>query len=72
MKEATDLAMSNPEIMRKAMASHIKMPPEVLAQLTMPKLEASVSAEQIDFWSNLCVKQGLTRKPTDPAGILWK
>jgi len=72
MKEATDLAMSNPEVMRKAMASHIKMPSEVLAQLTMPKLEASVSAEQIDFWSNVCVKQGLTRKPTDPARILWK
>jgi NitT/TauT family transport system substrate-binding protein len=72
MKEATEVAMSNPEVLRKAIASHIKMPPEVLAQLTMPKLEASVSPEQIDFWSKVCVKQGLTRKPTDPARILWK
>jgi hypothetical protein len=31
-----------------------------------------VSPEQIDFWSKVCVKQGLTRKPTDPARILWK
>ena len=72
MKEATDLAMKNPEILRKAIASHIKMPPEVLAQLTMPTLDATISAGQIDFWSNVCLKQGLTRKPTDPARSLWK
>jgi NitT/TauT family transport system substrate-binding protein len=72
MKEATDLAMRDPEALRRAIAAHIKIPPEALAQLTMPKLDASISAEQIDFWSNVCMKQGLLRRPADAARILWK
>jgi len=72
MKEATDVAMRNPDVLRKAIAAHIKLPPEILAQLPLPRLDAAVTADQVGFWSNVCMKQGLTRKPTDPGRILWQ
>lgn len=72
MKEATELAMKNPDVLRKSIAAHIKMPPEVLAQLALPRLHAALTADQVAFWSNVCLKQGLTRKPADPGRVLWQ
>lgn len=71
IREATELA-KDPAIVRKAMGAYIKLPENVLAQVPLPVLRATVSADQVNEWSRIAVSQGLTKKPTDAARVLWK
>ncbi|MDH7798269.1 MULTISPECIES: ABC transporter substrate-binding protein [unclassified Beijerinckia] len=72
LNEATALAKKDPAVLRKAIGAYIKLPEGVLAQVQLPALQPDVTPEQINDWSKICVSQGLTKKPTDPARVLWK
>ena len=71
MREATSLANDQPDLLRKAIATYVKLPPEALAQIALPRLEPQLTPDQVAFWSKLCLEQGLTRKPVEAGRLLW-
>src|SRR5262249_11919054 len=72
MAQADEVAKSDPAALRKAIAVYTKLPPEVIAQLPLPALDVKLTDAQIDFWSKICLSQGLTRKPIDASKVIWR
>ena len=66
LAEATNLATSNGDIERKAIATYVKLPPEALAKLPIPAQQDKVSPDQVSFWIKMGLDQGLLRKKLDP------
>jgi NitT/TauT family transport system substrate-binding protein len=71
LTEATSLAMSNSGVERKAIATYVKLPPEALAKLPIPSLQANVPPEKVSFWIKMGLDQGLLRKKLDPNRVPW-
>jgi NitT/TauT family transport system substrate-binding protein len=72
INEATELGNKDPAVLRKAIGIYTKLPEAALAQIVLPVLDASMPNAKVDDWSKMCVAQGLTKRPSDAARIIWK
>lgn len=72
INDATELGNKDPAILRKAIGVYSKLPEAALAQMTLPVLDASMPDSKVNDWSKMCVAQGLTKRPSDAARIIWK
>ncbi len=68
--EAAAFAQKNPQAARADLAKYIKLPPEVLAALPMPRLAAEVTEPQLKFWVDTMAEMGLTRSRANAAQLL--
>jgi NitT/TauT family transport system substrate-binding protein len=62
LAEAKAFMESHPDAFRPAAAKYFKLPPQAVAQLEPPKLNLKVTPQQIDYWSNLMIEQGMLRR----------
>jgi NitT/TauT family transport system substrate-binding protein len=72
IKEATDLAMGNREIVRKANLVYIPFPADVQAKFPDARYRAVVAPEVVDKWNKIALEQAMLKKAVDPAKILYK
>lgn len=70
LAEAVAFINANPQAARADMAKYIKLPPEVLATVPIPRLVAEVTEEQMRFWVDTMKAMALTRTPLTPAGLI--
>lgn len=72
IQEATELALKDRELIRKANLKYIPFPAEVQAKFPDARYRAVVSAEAVEKWNKIALEQAMLKKPVDPAKILWK
>lgn len=70
MVEAKSYMDTHPDAFRSAAAKYFKLPPDAVAQLEPPKLDLQVTPQQIDFWSNLMIQQGMLKTKPDAAALI--
>ncbi len=63
--EADAFQVAQPAEAKQILAKYIKLPPDVLASLDLPQVEASITASQMQFWIDVMTKQGLLRDKVD-------
>lgn len=68
--EAVDFAQKNPQAAKAHLAKYVKLPPEVLAALPMPRLYADVTEPQLRYWVDTMAEMGLTKAKANPAQLL--
>ena len=73
-REALDEAIAfhaqNPEASRAAMAKYLRMPPEVIATLPIPRLATTVSEAQLRFWIDAMRAQQMLKTPLHAADFV--
>jgi NitT/TauT family transport system substrate-binding protein len=72
IQEATELALKDRALIRKANLKYIPFPAEVQAKFPDARYRAVVSAEAVEKWNKIALEQAMLKKPVDPAKILWK
>ena len=68
--EAVAFAEKNPQAARADLAKYIKLPPEVLASIPMPRLYADVTEAQLRYWVDTMAEMGLTKSKADPSRLV--
>jgi NitT/TauT family transport system substrate-binding protein len=64
IKEADEWVAGNPEETRSIIGKFIKLPPEVLASISLPKSQAEVTDEQLRYWGKVMADQEMiARQP---------
>jgi NitT/TauT family transport system substrate-binding protein len=72
IQEATDAAVKDKSIIRKANLVYIPFPAEVQAKFPDARYRAVVAPEAVEKWNKIALEQAMLKKPVDPAKILWK
>jgi NitT/TauT family transport system substrate-binding protein len=72
IKEATDLAMGNRELVRKANLVYIPFPADVQAKFPEARYRAVVTPEVVEKWNKIALEQAMLKKAVDPAKMLYK
>src|SRR5215475_9025216 len=72
IREATELAQKDKELIRKANLKYIPFPAEVQAKFPDARYRAVVPAEAVEKWNKIALEQAMLKKPVDPVKILWK
>jgi len=72
IREATDAALNDRAIIRKANLVYIPFPAEVQAKFPDARYRAVVPPEAVEKWNGIALEQAMLKKPVDPAKILWK
>jgi NitT/TauT family transport system substrate-binding protein len=72
LKEATDLAMGNREVVRKANLVYIPFPADVQAKFPEARYRAVVTSDVVDKWNKIALEQAMLKKAVDPAKLLYK
>ena len=70
MAEAVAFADSHPQAARAHLGKYIKLPPEVLASIPMPRLYAPVAEAQLRFWVDTMHGMGLVKTKANPAQLI--
>ena len=68
--EAVAFAEKDPQAARAHLAKYIKLPPEVLASIPMPRLYADVTEAQLRYWVDTMAEMGLTKSKSNPAQLI--
>ena len=63
--EADAFQIAHPAEAKQILAKYIKLPPDVLATLDLPQVDASITADQMQFWIDVMTKQGMLRNKVD-------
>lgn len=61
---------ADPAAARASAGKFIKLPPEVLATLTLPVLQGDAMAGQVQFWADVMTQQGMLERKPDPAKMM--
>ena len=73
-REALDEAIAfharNPEASRAAMGKYLRLPPEVLATLPVPRLSTTVSESQLRFWIDAMQSQSMLKTSLNAADFV--
>lgn len=73
-REALDEAIAfharNPDASRAAMAKYLRMPPDVIAALPIPRLATPVSEAQLRFWIDAMRAQAMLKTPLNAADFV--
>lgn len=72
LDEGIAFQQKEPETSRAVMGKYLRMPPEVLATLAVPKLATSVSDAQLGFWGDAMKAQGMVKAVPDVAALIVK
>jgi NitT/TauT family transport system substrate-binding protein len=70
MAESLSYADSHPDEARAIIASYTKIPPDVIAKLTLPKWPAQINRESVQTLADLAVGDGLLTKAPDLNALL--
>lgn len=68
--EAVAFTEKNPQAARAHLAKYIKLPPDVLASIPVPRLRAEVTEPQIAYWVNTMQDMGLTKNKGNAAQMI--
>lgn len=68
--EAAAFTEKNPQAARAHLAKYIKLPPEVLASLPMPRLAPEVTEVQVKFWIDTMSELGLIKAKPAAAQLI--
>ena len=68
--EAVAFVDKNPQAARVHLAKYIKLPPEVLASIPMPRLQAELTESQLRFWVETMAEMGLIKTKADAAQLI--
>lgn len=72
INEATDLAMKDREVVRKANLVYIPFPADVQAKFPDARYRAVVTPEVVEKWNKIALEQAMLKKAVDPAKLLYK
>ncbi len=72
LAEGAAFVVSNPEETRAAVGKYLKLPPEVLKTIALPKSDAAVSPAQISWWIAVMQKQKMLQTDIDPSKYVLK
>jgi NitT/TauT family transport system substrate-binding protein len=70
LADAAEYYKARPEIGPEALAHYIKLPPEVLKNVSIPPATATVDASQIHYWVDIMRQQKMLTKAIDPATVM--
>jgi NitT/TauT family transport system substrate-binding protein len=68
--EAVAFAEKNPQAAMAHLGKYVKLPPEVLAALPMPRLYADVTEPQLRYWVDTMSEMGLTKSKANAAQLI--
>jgi NitT/TauT family transport system substrate-binding protein len=68
--EAVVFAEKNPQAAMAHLGKYVKLPPEVLASLPMPRLYADVTEPQLRYWVDTMSEMGLTKSKANAAQLI--
>jgi NitT/TauT family transport system substrate-binding protein len=68
--ESAAFAISNPEVAKLAVGEYLKYPSEILANVYLPPVVAEVTAERLDTWIQIMLRQELLSKKPDPTAFI--
>jgi NitT/TauT family transport system substrate-binding protein len=68
--EATDIANKDHDAVRKSVGNHIKMPPEVIANMTLGRWQAEVTDAGMAGWIDIMKRQDMLRAPLDVKKVI--
>ncbi|KRB93546.1 ABC transporter substrate-binding protein [Noviherbaspirillum sp. Root189] len=63
LKEAERHALAHPEQARQAIGKYVRVPPEVLASLQIPKLKTEIEPNELAFFDKAMREQNMLRNP---------
>jgi NitT/TauT family transport system substrate-binding protein len=70
IEEAAVFIATNPERTREAIGKALKLPPPVLKMVTLPKVSTKVTPDQMAFWIDVMIKQGMLKAKIDPTKLI--
>ena len=70
--EATELAMKDREVVRKANLVYIPFPADVQAKFPDARYRAVVTPDAVEKWNKIALEQAMLKKAVDPAKVLYK
>ncbi|MFZ6765648.1 ABC transporter substrate-binding protein [Undibacterium sp. Di26W] len=65
--EAVEFALANPQATRSIIGKYVKVPPQVLETLPIPKLANNISPEHLKFWVTAMRQQEMFKAPNKEA-----
>lgn len=68
--EAVAFAQKNPQAARAHLGKYIKLPPEVLDSIPMPRLSADVTEPQLRYWVDTMHEMGLIKAKANAASLI--
>ncbi|MDN4592182.1 metal ABC transporter substrate-binding protein [Xenophilus aerolatus] len=68
--EAVAFAQKDPQAARAHLGKYIKLPPEVLASIPMPRLYADVTEPQLRYWADTMQQMGLVKTRANAAQLI--
>lgn len=72
VREAGVMIDANATLAREDIAKYIKLPPQIIATLPLPKVVADVNTADIDWWAGVLADQNLIDKKLNPASFVAK
>ncbi len=70
--EASELALKNPEVVRKANLAYIPFPADVQATFAMPRFKPVITPDVVQTWNKIMMDQNMLKQPIDPAKLIYK
>lgn len=70
MVQAIEFIENNHDQALASAATHLNLAPEILAEIPLPQFHAEVLPSQLQFWSDVSLRQGLIDEAVDPASLL--
>ncbi|MFT4267748.1 MAG: ABC transporter substrate-binding protein [Xenophilus sp.] len=70
LDEAIAFQAGNPAAARADMGKYLRLPPDVLATLPVPRLTTAATEAQLRFWTDAMRAQGMLKTPPDTAALL--
>lgn len=71
LADAAAFQAADPEGARVSGGKFIKLPPDVIASISLPVLQSGVTADQMRFWIDMMAKQDMLQDRPDAAKLLW-
>lgn len=72
LQEANDFILKNPDQARAIIGKFTKLPPDVVATITLPKLAVDVKASDVRYWADMLADQGMLKTRLDTDKLLVK
>jgi NitT/TauT family transport system substrate-binding protein len=70
IEESASFIAANPDKARDAIGKALKLPPQVLITMNLPKISTKVTPEQMAFWIDVMNKQNMLKTKIDPAELI--
>jgi NitT/TauT family transport system substrate-binding protein len=70
--EGAAFVAAKPDETRAIIGKYIKLPPQALASIPLPKADASITPAQIDWWIKVMQLQGMLQTTIDAAKVVYR